>query len=350
MAHKILHKNIHLPARIKKMLVVKPSSLGDVVHSLPFLNVIKSYFFNSEIHWVIAKGIEGLLEGHPMIDKLWIIGKDDWKKLSNVKRTISEIRNLWKDLKKEKFDFVIDLQGLLRSGLITVATGSRVRVGFGEAREGSKLFYTHRVKTARDIHAVERNLKVAEFLGCDTSPVFFPFPLYYPNPSIMSALPDNYGVFAPGARWETKKWPAERFGRLASLLTVPVVIIGNKSDKVIAEEIVNSAKGEALSLAGETSLKELMEVIKRARFVVSNDSGPMHIAAALGIPVFAIFGPTDPVRTGPYGKGHTVIRADVSCSPCLKKTCEDLKCMRSISAERVCEAMSLRLSSYLPVQ
>ena len=148
----------------RKILIIKPSSLGDVVHSLPFLNVIRTCFPKAEIHWVIAKGLEGLLEGHPMVNKLWIINKDKWKKIKNVKGTISEFNVLFKELKKEKFDLVVDLQGLLRSGVLTAATGAPVKVGFKEAREGSKFFYTHKVEGGRDIYAVDRYLKIADFL------------------------------------------------------------------------------------------------------------------------------------------------------------------------------------------
>ncbi len=123
------------------------------------------------------------------------------------------------------------------------------------------------------------------------------------------------------------------------------VIVGSKTDIDIANEIAALSKGKAISLAGKTDLKELIEVIRNARFMVSNDSGPMHIAAALGIPVFAIFGPTDPLRTGPYGEGHTVIREDIPCAPCFKRTCNDVKCMNSLSVEKVYEIIKQRLHS-----
>lgn len=319
----------------RKILIIKPSSLGDVVHSLPFLNAIKTCFHSSKMHWVIASGIEELLEGHPMIEKLWIINKDDWKKIRKAKGTISEIKTLFKYLKREKFDIAVDLQGLLRSGIITAATGAPVRIGFSEAREGSRLFYTHKIEGGKDIHAVDRYLKVAQFLGCDVSEVIFPFPLYKPTASLSSSCPEDYAVIIPGARWETKRWPSDKFGKLSSILPLKTIIVGSKGDIRTANEIVTRSNGKAISFAGNTNLKELIEIIKGARFVVSNDSGPMHIAAALGIPVFAIFGPTDPVRTGPYGKGHTVIKEVISCAPCFKKRCNDLKCMRGLSVKKV---------------
>lgn len=328
---------LKLPSRIEKILIIKPSSLGDVVHSLPFLNAIKARFPKACIHWVIAKGLEGILEGHPMIDRLWVINKDDWKKIGNLKVTVNELKELFKNLKKEKYDVAFDLQGLLRSGVIISATGAPVRIGFKEAREGSRFFYTHKIEGGKGIHAVDRYLRMAGFVGCDTSNVVFPFPVGLRTSSSVPGLlsSGNYAVIVPGARWKTKRWPVEKFGKLTSRLPLETIIVGSNTDKDIADEIVSLSNGRATSLAGKTDLMELIEVIKHARFVVSNDSGPMHIAAALGIPVFAFFGPTDPGKTGPYGKGHTIIREQIPCAPCFRRTCEDLKCMNSLSVEKV---------------
>lgn len=331
-------ETIKLSKTPEKILVIKPSSLGDVVHSLPFLNVLRDRFPRSEIHWIIAKGFEGLLEGHPMINRLLIINKNEWKKIKNVKDTISELRSLFKSLKKEKFDIVADLQGLLRSGVLTAATGASVRVGFKEAREGSSIFYTHRVEGGKDIHAVDRYLKIAKFLGCDIADVCFPLPLSFGSSRVTQYLPDKeYAVLVPGARWKTKKWPPEKFGELASRLPMEFLIVGGKSDTDISNKVVNSSKGNAVSIAGKTNIKELIETMRKAKFVVSNDSGPMHIAAAIGVPVFAIFGPTNPLRTGPYGKGHIIIRKGVECSPCYKRSCRDIKCMEMIGVKEVAD-------------
>jgi heptosyltransferase I len=333
-------QTLKLKADPRKILIVKPSSLGDIVHSLPFLNAVKLHFPKAEVHWVVAKGFEGLLDGHPMIDRLWVINKDTWKKIKNVKGTISELKTLSQGLKKEKYDLVIDLQGLLRSGMITAATGARIRIGFKEAREGSGFFYTHKIEGGKDIHAVERYLKIAAFLGCDCTDISFPFP---PSDLPSSfALNKDYAVIVPGTRWKTKLWPAEEFGQLAARLPLQSVIVGSSTDKDIASLIVSLSKGKAISLAGKTSLKELIGIMRDAKFVVSNDSGPMHIAAALGIPVFAIFGPTDPAKTGPYGRGHTIIKSGAPCSPCFRKTCDDNQCMKSVSADEAFEIITFK--------
>lgn len=324
-----------------KVLIVKPSSLGDIVHSLVFLSAIKRRYPHIELQWVIAKGFEGILEGHPLIKKLWVINKDEWKNLSKIQTTISGLRGLFRGLKAERFDYVIDLQGLLRSGIITRASNAPVRIGFKEAREGSTVFYTHRVQVGKDVHAVDKYLRVAAFLGCEIQDVSFPFP-----PPSQSAQLDTavyplrkdfgkYAVLVPGARWKTKRWPARSFGELAAALPIKSVIIGSRADTHIADEIVALSGNKAVSLAGKTGLKDMIEVIRSASFMVCNDTGPMHIAAALGVHVFALFGPSSPVRTGPYGERHTIIKRDISCSPCYKRSCKSIKCMTLINPKEV---------------
>ena len=340
---------LKLKKPLRKILVIKPSSLGDVVHSLPFLNALRDSFPKTEIHWIIAKGLEGLLEGHPMINKLWIINKDEWKRIKGARTTIKELRSLFKSLKAERYDIVIDLQGLLRSGIFAKATGAPVRIGFKEAREGSRIFYTHTVKAGKDVHAVDRYLEMAKFLGCDTYEVKFPFPLSFTSfaagepvrggqlSTLHFQLPNEYAVIVPGARWETKRWHPERFGQLASMMHVKSIVVGGESDIDTADIVVNNSDGNAISAAGKTTLKELIEIMRNARFVVTNDSGPMHIAAALNVPVFAIFGPTNPLRTGPYGKSHVIISKGLECSPCYRKKCKGIKCMEMIEAKEVAD-------------
>jgi len=319
----------------RKILIVKPSSLGDVVHSLPFLNAMNTCFPDAEIHWVIAKGLEGLLEGHPMIDRLIVINKDLWKNLSRAGSTLKEIRELFRQLRHEKYDVVVDLQGLLRSGLITRATHAPLRIGFQEAREGSRFFYTKKVKGGRDIHAVDRYMKVAEALGCVVQERVFPFSSGEGDEKRSPAACAPYAVLVPGARWKTKIWPAENFGRLAALLPLGSVIVGSKADKQIADAVVAHSDGKAVSAAGETNLRQLIEVMRSAEVVITNDSGPMHIAAALSIPVIAIFGPTSPERTGPYGKGHLVLQSQAECVPCFKRECSAMRCMKEITPDMV---------------
>lgn len=337
--------HIKLSRLPKKILIVKPSSLGDIVHSLPFLDAVKTTFPDAKIHWVVAKGLEGLLEGHPMINRLWIINKDKWKDLGRIRETISEVRTLSSELKKESYDITIDLQGLLRSGLITRATKAPVRIGFKEAKEGGNLFYTHRVEGGRDIHAVDRYLKIAATLGCETGDVRFPMPLFKDSEKIqqIKKKTGNYAVIVPGARKKANRWPAEKYGALAARFNIRSLIVGSASDREISEIIETGSGMKAISLAGKTDLKELISILRNAKYVISNDTGPMHIAAAFGVPVIAVFGPANPARTGPYGKNHIIVKADVPCAPCYKRNCKNTLCMDAISVDMVYNAIPEKL-------
>jgi len=328
--------NIEFSRPPEKLLIIKPSSLGDIIHSLPFLAAIKDHFPNTKIHWLVARGLHVLLENHPLIDKLWVINKDQWKSLSYLPNTLREIRSLYLGLGQEGYDACVDLSGLFRSGLLTFASKAPVKIGFAESDEGSPFFYTHKVKGDMEHHAIDRYLQIARAMGCPVDAIRYPMANFDLNPPLCRTLPSEYVVIAPSAGKEANRWPAQRFGELASLLPLPSVVVCGKGDAAIGAEVITYAQGKAVSLAGETSLLELLAVIKRANFFISNDTGPMHIAAAFQIPVFALFGPANPERTGPHGTIHTVIKTDVPCSPCYRwKPCEHWRCMNELTVERV---------------
>ena len=329
------------PTDVRKILLIKPSSLGDIIHALPVLNMLHVRFPEAEIHWVVAKGFHGMLKNHPLIHRLWIIDKNSWKNPRKCAATFAELRALRSGLGREQFDLVIDLQGLFRSAMIGLFTGTEDRVGFADAREGAKYTYSHRVPASWNKHAVERNIRIALALGCNMDDFSFAFPPLDLREDLAERLPSRFAVIAPSAGTLVKRWPADNFGKLASLLCLPSVIVGSASDCMLADEIVEKSNGRAFSLAGRISLGGLAAVISRARFLVSPDTGPMHIAAALNVPVFALFGPTNPERTGPYGKIHTVIRNEMECSPCYRrKPCPDWRCMTGITPETVSEIIN----------
>lgn len=313
------------------------------------LHALHTCFAESEIHWVVARGFHEILEDHPLIRKLWVIDKNSWKKPARAFDTFEDLRRLWSGLRRERFDLVVDLQGLFRSAMIGIFTGTGERVGFDSAREGAKYTYKYRITTDPEMHAVEKNMVLARALGCGAGDPVFSFPPLDPAPELSRLLPVEYAVIAPSAGTLVKRWPAANFGYLASNLPVPAVIVGGRSDMALADEIYALSGGRAVSLAGKTSLKELAAVIRRAKFLVTADSGPMHIAAALNVPVLAVFGPTSPARTGPYGKMHTIIRSDLPCSPCYRrKPCEDWKCMSGITAESVLNVIMTKMFSHTP--
>lgn len=332
--------------KIDKLLIIKPSALGDIVHSLPFLAAIKKTYPHCEVHWLVATGLHTFLEGHPLIRRLWLFDKQRWKRAANLGRTMVELKALRHGLRSQGFDVSVDLSGLLRSGLLTWAAGAGQRLGFADSNEGSSLFYNRKVVGGDAIHAIDRYLKLAGLLGCDTSEVVYPFAPYDHEPPICRELPHQYAVFAPSAGKAANRWPAARFGELAGRLTLPVVVIAGQAEKEVAHEVVAASGHKALSIAGRTNLKELVAVIEKAAFFVTNDTGPMHIAAAKGVPVFAIFGPANPIRTGPYGAIHTVIRRELDCSPCYRwKPCANWRCMEEISVDMVQRAIQDRFGT-----
>ncbi|GLI53499.1 lipopolysaccharide heptosyltransferase I [Thermodesulfovibrio yellowstonii] len=319
----------------EKILIVKPSSLGDIVLSLPFLNVLKENFPYIQIHWIVAKEFEKLLNEHPMIEKVFVIDKNRWKSIKYFPETIKEFCNMGKELKSEKYDLVVDLQGLLRSGIITWLSKAPIKVGFKEAREFSSFFYNRKFSVPIHKHAILRYLEIAKELGCKINSIKFPLP-DSKEPSWLRDFKD-FVVIIPSARWQSKNWPIPYFVELIKMLPYKFLVIGSKSDEVDALKIEEYTKGKAISVAGKTTLTELIEVFKKSLFVITPDTGTMHLAVACGKKVVALFGPTDSARTGPFGNGHLVIKSKLSCSPCFKKFCHEQKCMRDISPEMVCD-------------
>jgi lipopolysaccharide heptosyltransferase II len=259
-------------------------------------------------------------------------------------------------LREQRYDMVIDLQGLLRSGIAAFLTAARVRVGFADAREGSRWCYTQRIRVgAEAVHAVDRNLDLLRQIGI---PVDRPatFPVAVPPAAERWAEElwrkeqlekTTTVVLHPAARGETKRWPADRFAQLADGLILKtgarVILVAAREQIAHVAEVTARLRGGALNLAGATGLLELAALLKRASLMISNDSGPMHLAAALGTPVVGLFGPTDPRRVGPYGPGAVAVKKDFDCAGCSRRACvRDGGCLKAISVDDVLAA-SLQL-------
>jgi lipopolysaccharide heptosyltransferase I len=304
-----------------RILIIKPSSLGDVVHALPTVNLIRQQFPAAHLAWLINRELSSLLKHCPLIDDRIEFPRHDYAALPA----------LLQRLRAERFDIVVDLQGLLRSGLLTRLTGAPRRIGLSDAREGARLFYNEIVPVAR-AHALERYLLAAHHLGCATGPIEFPLGL--------PLITDYRSLIAvnPSARWPTKLWGDHKFAELIRQLPQDrVVLTGTAADAPRLTQLGPQVR----NLAGKTDLFELAELYRQCAVVITNDSGPMHLAAAVGTPVVAIFGASDPTLTGPYGQHHVILRAGIPCSPCLKVRCANpvkMECMQRVTVEQVLEA------------
>lgn len=325
----------------RRILIIKPSALGDVVHSLPILDLLRARFPSAEIFWLIAPAFAPLVAAHPA--RCEPVHFDRGGKL-NIRRrgpvAWLEAARLAQQLGARRFDLVIDLQGLLRSAMFTLATLAPVRIGFASAREGAPIGYTHTIPSRGiERHAIERYLDVAEALGCGRGPVQYRFGVgEVDRASVDRMLAGDdrpIAVVLPGTNWETKKWPIAHYAQLAGKLDEAghrVVIAGAADVLPLAARVPN-----ALNLANRTSLLELVALLERAAIVIANDSGPMHIASALGRPLVTIFGPTNPIRTGPHQRLDTVIRLNIVCSPCYSRRCSHTSCMHWLTPDRVFE-------------
>lgn len=330
-----------------RILIIKPSSLGDVVHALPTLAALRERFPRAYIAWLVKRQWAGLLERAEGLDAVWPVdpGVTGW--LSQVPR-----------LRAAGFDLAIDLQGLFRSGVMGWLAGCPTRIGFANAREGGAFFYTRRVPVPTpDMHAVERYLLVAAALGVaasDRRAPEFRLGAWPADCEEVSGLLRGHGLdpnvpwiaMNASARWPTKRWPPEFFAATADQLQQqglgPVALIGGPDDRAAALRVKTLMRTAARDLTGETTPGLLPALFRSAALLVTNDSGPMHVAAAVGTPVVAMFGPTSPVRTGPYGQGHRVLRTPIPCSPCFSRVCRnrvEMECLTSLTPDKVIEAV-----------
>jgi len=360
MSAKLLHPRRQDP----RVLIVKPSSLGDIVHALPVLAALRACWPFAHVAWLVSRPFATLLEGHPLLDELIVFDRQGYgRMLRNPRAAADFVRFLWR-LRRQRFDVVLDLQGLFRSGFLVWATGATRRFGFADARELAWLFYTRRVPgDRRAMHAVDMNLRLATAAGLDARTVTFPLGLQARDLDEARALLERaagtalprFVALAPGARWETKRWPVERLAELIERLHAgdfpPVVLLGGPDDRFLAERIRSATRRPIVDLAGRTTLRQLAALLSLAEVVICHDSGPMHIAAALGKPLVALFGPTDPARTGPYGRPESIIRVPLDCSPCYQRHCPlgHHNCMQKIDVETVLSAVRRAPRDAVPV-
>ncbi len=321
------------PADVRRILVVKLSSLGDLFHALPAVHNLKAVS-GAAIDWLVQSEYADLVRCFTDVDRVLVFPRRGL--LAGGGAFLDELR-------REPYDLVVDLQGLLKSAIPTRLARAALRIGPSFHREGSQLFYDAVAgRRNKERHAVEENVDVVRYLGWPELPVEFPvkFPPV-PAPGVSPRV-----VIVPSSRWETKNWSVEGFVEIAEDLLVrgaTVVLAGGPAERAVCDAIA-APLGQCpnlKNLAGKTTLLELGGLLQHAQLAIAVDSGPMHMAAAVGVPVLALFGPTDPVRTGPYGaKARVLTTARLPCQPCFSGRCDrgDLACMRRIFPSQVLAA------------
>ncbi len=320
-----------------RILAIKLSSMGDLFHVLPAVHRLKAGL-GARVDWVTQPDYAGLAACFSEVDRVIVFPR---------KKTVRHFPAFLRDLRRNDYDYAIDFQGLLKSALVGRLAKARERIGPSFHREGAALFYT-RVAGLRNKnrHAVEENLEIAEALGAPVAPIEFPlrFPEFKPTASGPCV------AVAPLSRWPSKNWPASRFvevlKRLQAERGAAVYLLGGPLDRYLCEGMAAQLTGPVFNLAGRLSLPEMGGVLKAMTLLLANDSGPIHMAAAIGIPVLALFGPTDEIRTGPYGAGHRVVSAvGFECRPCLYRRCKRAEaslCLEAVTVDEV-TAHALRM-------
>ena len=323
------------------ILIIKMSSLGDVLHTLPFVAVLRDRFPKARLTWLVHPQFGAFVPDPPVVDEVIYFNKVKFNKLSICDKWsyFWEMRTL---LHSKKFDLVIDMQGLFKSAVLAAISGCDNRIGYCEMREGSGFVSKAITGPHANDHVIERYLDVARYLGCSVNKIQFPMPdlqkEWLAVQGKSEAVIKPYVILVPGARWKTKKWSSEYFSRLAEMILCDgkqVVLAGGPEDESLGKQISELSPGVA-NLTGKTSLRELGALIQHCAGYISGDTGPLFIAAAMKKPLIALYGPTRPDRTGPYGGAEaTIITAPLSCAGCLKKHCDNWLCMKAITPEMV---------------
>lgn len=305
--------------------LVKLSSLGDVVHALPVATALRAHLPGARVTWIVERREAALLRDHPALDEVLPINTRRWRRARSPRGVVEVGRVVWRVrrwLWTARFDVTIDLQGLIKSGLLTAATGARVRIGFSarHCREPLSAVFTNRrvVPPPGARHVVDQYLALLKPLGLETPAAEFCLPSDSNAESQIDEFfrqsglkpRDRVVVLNPGAGRPDKRWPERHFhdlaGRLVNEMGASVLVVWGPRERGRARAIVEEV---GATLAPPTTLDELIAVLRRASVVVAGDTGPLHLAAALGTPCVGLYGPTSPERNGPYGKGHRALSA-----------------------------------------
>jgi lipopolysaccharide heptosyltransferase I len=303
---------------LKNILIIKPSSLGDIVLALPALSALRRNFPDAEISWVVRPEFALLIENHPHLNRTILFDRRFLGKAWYHPRALAGLFALIRKLRKAKYDAVIDLQGLFRTAVFGWLSGCKKRFGMATAREFASLFYTDKIaQDADSIHVVDYYLKIIRQTGAEDTSIEFVLPVdSAAKQSIKKLLAehnvafDKYAVFVPSSVHADKCWSLERFATLADKISsqfgLSIVTTGTIAEKPIIERLKKLANVQIVNLAGLTNIRELVALLSTARLVVSNDTGSGHVAAALNRPLVMIFGRSNPARVQPYGRVNCV--------------------------------------------
>lgn len=341
------------------ILIVKLGSIGDIVHTLPALSALRRGFPNAHIGWLVETRSKDILAGNPLLDEILEVDTLGWRKALHAPSTWKEISKSVGRLRSFRYDVVFDFQGLVKSGVCAWLARAPRRVGFERRglRESLSAVFTNVHVAVPDgrCHVIDKNLSLLKAVGIETEerafPIRVPEELSHRAANVLESMGvSEYVAINPGGGWATKRWSPELYGILAAEIyrvrALPSLVFWGPEEKGLALRVAEASSGAA-RIAPATELKELLPYLVRARLFIGGDTGPLHIASALGVPVVGLFGPSDATLNGPVSEEDQIVWKGVPCSPCYRRRCPGLGtvCMTSVEVRDVLRAVEARLGA-----
>ncbi len=349
----------------QRILIVKLSSIGDIIHTLPLLSALRKELPAAYLAWVVEAKAQNLLETNPDLNELIVVDTKRWRRqLVHPLHFLGAIFEIIRQvilIKKRKFSVALDVQGLLKSGVITSLSKAEKRLGYVKecCREPLNRFFTNVHITPPANHIIEQQLSFLQPLGVAANNWQFTIntlpedeeyinDFLQENKLLRDDVPELVAIH-PGGGWLTKCWYPYRYAKLADRLALDagarVILCWGPGEETLVETITANARIKPL-VACKTTMRQLAALLKKCNLFIGGDSAPLHLAAALELPTVALYGPSDPKRNGPYSKKHIIVHHQIACSGCYKRKCAKAECMDAITVEEVFGAARKQLSTY----
>lgn len=347
---------------MNRILIIKLGSIGDIVHTLPSLLALKASFPHAQIDWLVEKKASTILKNHPWLNQVIEVDTQQWRRSFWRKQIYREILSCVTQLRSRHYDIAFDFQGLWKSAVFGFFSGCKCLVGFDKdhLKEPScRILYGKTVSSAgEDPHVIELNRTLVRSQGATTGQVDFKLNVAEADRSYINTQLAAHGlkefiILNPGSGWVTKSWAPINYGllhnRIKKQLGMSTVLTWGPGEEGLVKEVMATCQSEP-PVTFPTTIPQFIALARRARIFVGGDTGPLHLAAACKTPVVGIFGPTDPLRNGPFHKSDLVVSQPVPCGPCYKRTCEKYRCqcLNLVTVDQVFAAILNRMDNSKP--
>jgi heptosyltransferase I len=343
-----------IPGEPRSICILRLSSIGDVIHTLPVAHLLKERFPSARITWVAEKGMSALLNHHPAVDQLLLVDTKKWRKRIFSPVVWKELYSFFRYIRMQGFDLALDFQGAFKSAILARFSGATRRIGMARSdrkEKWSSIFLNEfSGPTKNKKHIIEKNLALLESVGIHSEALPLHFHIHpeeeaveYVEQELRKLELENFVLINPGGGWVTKLWDEDKFAQLIDLiyndLHIPSLILWGPGERHLADKIMRKCITPAM-VSFSTNLSELIALVSKSRLMVSGDSGPLHLASALGIPVVGLYGPTDPLRNGPWNPHDSTCTIRYECSPCYLRVCPiGIQCMKKMEVPQVLDSV-----------